>query len=274
MSKSKVKTFLAYLDSSNPLLRLHPFVKVLALLVFNLVAWLVEAPYPLLAYLLALVFLYPFLRVSMRNLIRALPYLLLVAQAVTLGYLVGSKIPGSVVYFSLPWGTYVSDRTLMFMASVMLRISCMVLGSTLVFISLRDVDLVYGFKSVGLPFAAAFTVNLSMRFSMLFMEDYARIRDAMVLKGAHLDSGGLVERARLTSLMGVPLMVLALKRMQDLSYVLELRGFPPKGKRTYVYEFVWRPVDAIAAAILLILLFSTVALRLTGFLSFPGWPFL
>ncbi|MEM1690988.1 MAG: energy-coupling factor transporter transmembrane component T, partial [Thermofilaceae archaeon] len=222
-------------------------MKVLALIIFNVVAWIIEAPIPLLAYFVALASLYPVLRVPFRSLAKALPYLLLVAQAVTVSYILGSKIPGSVVYFELPWGSFVSDRTLMYMVTVMLRISCMILGSTLVFLSLRDVDLVYGLMGLGFPFTAAFTIALSMRFSILFIEDYARISEAMLLKGARLDAGNVIERAHSVLLTGVPLMVLALKRMQELSYVLELKGFLPKGKRTYIYEFVWKQEDVVAA---------------------------
>jgi len=273
MDKLKTKTFLTYLDSSNPLLLLHPCVKVLALIIFNVVAWIIEAPIPLLAYFIALASLYPVLRVPFRSLAKALPYLLLVAQAVTVSYILGSKIPGSVVYFELPWGSFVSDRTLMYMVTVMLRISCMILGSTLVFLSLRDVDLVYGLMGLGFPFTAAFTIALSMRFSILFIEDYARISEAMLLKGARLDAGNVIERAHSVLLTGVPLMVLALKRMQELSYVLELKGFPPKGKRTYIYEFVWKQEDVVAAILLAVLLATSALLRILGLFGFPGWPF-
>jgi len=270
----RVRTFVSYVEGGSPLLKLHPSVKVLALISLNLTAWVIEAIVPLLALLACLLLLYPLLRAPLRSLSRALPYMLLVAQAVTLSYLLGSRVPGSRVYLALPWGAFVTERTLMLMASVVLRIACMVLASTLVFLSLRDVDVVYGFRGLGIPFAAAFTVNLSMRFATLFIEDYARIRDAMLLKGARLDSGGILERARLISMMGIPLMVLALRRMHDLSYVLEARGFPPRGRRTYIYEFRWSPADRAAAAALLALPALSAALRALGVFSFPGWPFL
>jgi energy-coupling factor transport system permease protein len=156
---------------------------------------------------------------------------------------------------------------------VMLRIAGMLVGSTLIFLSLRDVDVVYGLKSIGVPFAAAFVFNLAMRFSALFLDDYAKVRDAMLLKGVRLDVGGPLERAKLLSRTAVPLMVIAVRRMQDLSFALELKGFPPKGKRTYIYTFRWKLADIIALALLIVIVISVVALKVaTRLLSFPGWP--
>jgi energy-coupling factor transporter transmembrane protein EcfT len=273
MSEGKVRTFFAYVDERFLLVRAHPAVKIVALIVLNVVPWLVEAPVPLAAFLASLLLLATVLRAPLGKLKNYLVYILLVAQAVVLSYALGSKIPGSVAYVKYPWGCYVTEMTFLYMAMVMLRIAGMLVGSTLIFLSLRDVDVVYGLKSLGVPFAAAFVFNLAMRFSALFLDDYAKVRDAMLLKGVRLDVGGPLERAKLLSRTAVPLMVIAVRRMQDLSFALELKGFPPKGKRTYIYTFRWKLADTIALALLIVIVISVVALKVaTRLLSFPGWP--
>ncbi len=274
MGGGRVRTLFGYVEESCLLTRAHPVVKVLSLVALNVLAWLIEAPVPLAIYLSGLLLAAALARAPLRRLKGYLPYLLLVAQAVVLSYALGSRIPGAVVYATLPWGCYVSDRTLLYMASVMLRISCMLVGSTLVFLSLRDTDVVYGLRGLGVPFSAAFSLNLALRFSALFLDDYARVRDAMLLKGVRLDAGGPLERARLLSRAAVPLMVIAIRRMQDLSFALELKGFPPRGRRTYVHEFRWSWADTAAAAALVATTVGVaVAKLLSPLLSFPGWPF-
>lgn len=274
MSSARVRTFFTYVDESYLLTRAHPVVKVLSLVAVNLVAWIVEAPVPLTLLLFSLLVAAILLRAPLGRLKSYAPYLLLVAQAVVLSYVLGSRIPGNVTYVNFPWGSYVTDRTLLYMLSVMLRITCMLVGSTLVFLSLRDVDIIYGLKGLGIPFTAAFSLNLALRFSSLFLEDYARVRDAMLLKGVKLDAGSPLERARLLSRTAVPLMVIAIRRMQDLTFILELKGFPPSGRRTYIYTFKWGPVEAIASAALVAATLAVIFAKVfSPLLSFPGWPF-
>lgn len=275
MESGRVRTFFAYVDERYLFTRAHPVIKVLSLVTFNLLAWFIEAPAPLALYLAGLLLAAALLKAPLAQLKNYLPYILLVAQAVVLSYVLGSRIPGSVVYVTLPWGCYVTDRTLLYMASVMLRISCMLVGSTLVFLSLRDTDVVYGLVGLGIPFTAAFSFNLALRFSSLFLDDYAKVRDAMLLKGAKLDVGGPLERARLLSRSAVPLMVIAIRRMQDLSFALELKGFPPRGRRTYLYRFRWSWADIVALAVLVSALVIVASAKLLSpVLSFPGWPFI
>jgi energy-coupling factor transporter transmembrane protein EcfT len=274
VEKGKVRTFFTYVDERYMLVRAHPAVKIVSLVVLNIIPWIIEAPAPLAFFLASLLLAASLMKAPLSKLRNYLPYLLLVAQAVVLSYVLGSRIPGNVVFIEFPWGCYVTDKTLLYMGSVVLRISSMLVGSTLVFLSLRDTDVVYGLKSLGVPFSAAFAFNLALRFSALFLDDYARVRDAMLLKGAKLDAGNPLERAKLLSRTAVPLMVIAVRRMQDLSFALELKGFPPSGRRTFLYQFQWSRFDAAAFALLTVATAGVVIAKIVSpLLSFPGWPF-
>ncbi len=268
----RYRTFFLYVEET-PLLDMHPAVKLLALLTINLVAWLLEAPIPLLILLALLISSYVLLRVPLSRIRRFLLYALLVSQAVVVSYALGSRIPGHVVYAVLPWGAYISDMTLLYMATMIMRFASMLVGSTLLLSAMRDVDVIYGLLSFKVPYTAAFAFNLAFRFSSLFLDDYKMIRDAMILRGAKLDEGGILQRARNYSRMGIPLTVIALRRMNELSYVLEIKGLGFKGRRTHLHEFRWSARDICAVLLLLGSLAAVAALRLaTDLLSFPGWP--
>jgi energy-coupling factor transporter transmembrane protein EcfT len=69
-------------------------------------------------------------------------------------------------------------------------------------------------------------------------------------------------------------MVIAVRRMQDLSFALELKGFPPSGRRTFLYQFQWSRFDAAAFALLAVAAAGVVVAKIVSpLLSFPGWPF-
>lgn len=268
-----MRTFFLHVEENSPLLRAHPAVKVLALFTVNLLAWVIEAPVPLLLLLVALLVLYKVSRVPLARISRFFIFILLIVQAVVVSYSLGSRIPGNVVYAEFPWGSYVTDMTLLYMATMILRFVCMLVGSTLILAVMRDVDIVYGMLSFKVPYMFAFIFNLALRFSSLFLDDFAMIKDAMTLRGARLDKGGILERARNYSRMGIPLTVIALRRMNELSYVLEIKGLSQATKRTYLYEFSWKTTTVLAAIMMIAVLAFSIAMRFTiGVFSFPGWP--
>ncbi len=268
-----MRTFFLHVEEKSPLLRTHPAVKVLALFTVNLLAWVIEAPIPLLLLLITLLVLYKVSRVPLARISRFFIFILLIIQAVVVSYSLGSKIPGNVIYAEFPWGSYISDMTLLYMATMIMRFVCMLVGSTLILAVMRDVDIVYGMLSLKIPYMFAFIFNLALRFSSLFLDDFAMIKDAMTLRGARLDKGGILERARNYSRMGIPLTVIALRRMNELSYVLEIKGLSQAAKRTYLYKFDWQTTSVLAAVVMLAVLAFSIAMRFsTGVFSFPGWP--
>lgn len=270
----KKRSFFIYIEESSPLVGLHPTIKILLLMAVNVLAWVMDAPIALTLLLAALLLAFKISRVPIARLKRFLLYVLLVSQAVIVSYTLGSKIPGEITFVNLPWGAYITEKTLLYMATVVLRLTCMLVGSTLILSVLRDTDVVYGLLGLGVPYRAAFTFNLALRSSIMFLDDYSKVRDAMVLRGAKLDSGGIVERGRNYSKMGIPLVVIALRRMTELSYILDIKGLSRKGRRTYLYEYKWYLKDilmvtAIFSAIVVALVFRFIF----GHASFPGWPF-
>jgi len=268
-----MRTFFLHVEEKSPLLRAHPALKILALLVVNLLAWILEAPIFLLALLTALLISYRAFGIPLSRMARFLVFAGLIAQAVMVSYLLGSKIPGRVTYLVLPWGSYVTDMTLLYSLTMILRFVSMLVGSTLILAVMRDVDIVYGLKSFGLPYSLSFAFSLAFRLSSLFLEDFKMVKDAMLLRGAKLDKGGILERARNYSRMGVPLTVIAVRRMNELSYVLEAKGFASSRKRSYLYEFKWNSLGICAALFLVGLVALALLLRLsTDLVTFPGWP--
>ncbi len=267
------RTFFLHVENDSPLVNLHPALKILALVAVNLEAWIIESPLALLTLLLALIALFRALRVPLSRVGRFLAFAAFVVQAIMFSYILGSAIPGRVVLLRLPWGTYVSDMTVLYAAAMVLRFMAMLVGSTLILAVMRDVDVVYGLKSLGVPFTASFTVSLALRAASMFLEDYFKVRDAMVLRGTDFSSGSVFERARKYARLAVPLMVLGVRRMLELSYVLEVKGVGLRRRRTYIHQFQlgWRGY-VVAAALVLAPILSLVAKLWLGVLTFPGWP--
>ena len=262
-----------HIEKDSPLLNVHPAIKVVALFSINIIAWILESPFFLLLFFIILISSYKIFSISTGRIRRFIIFTVLIAQAVTISYLLGSKIPGEFVYISFPWGTYISEMTLLYASTMILRFTCMLIGSTLILAVIRDVDIVYGLLTFRIPYVIAFMFNLALRFSSVFLDDFSKIRDAMILRGANIDSGGLLRRARYYTLMGIPLTVLALRRMNELSYILEIKGLSVGEERSYFYEFRVDSKTFITIAFLIGMPIIILLLRVfTNIVSFPGWP--
>ncbi|RLE80806.1 MAG: hypothetical protein DRJ51_05115 [Thermoprotei archaeon] len=268
------RTFFLYVEENSPLYRLHPLLKILLLLFFNLEAWIIESPTVLWLSIVGVLVLFKLAKIPLARLLKFLLFAAIITQAIMFSYILGSKIPGNVVYYEFPWGTYVTDRTLLYAFSMVGRFMLMLVGSTLVLAVTRDIDIIYGIISLKIPYALAFTVSLAFRFATIFIDDYFKVRDAMILRGTALDKGGILERARKYVNLSIPLMVLAVRRMLELTYVLEAKGLNLKGKRSYFYEFKLGSLGIALALTLITIPILTLFLKMSyGLFTFPGWPF-
>lgn len=270
-----IRTFFLYVEENSPLIKLHPLLKILLLLIINLEAWIIEAPLFLLVIILALLISYKLLRIPLSRIAKFLVLAIVIVQAIMFSYLLGSTIPGTVIYAKLPWGTYISDMTLLYTFTVILRFLTMLIGSTLILAVMRDIDIIYGLKSLKIPFSFAFMISLAFRMSSIFLNDFFKIRDAMILRGTNFSSGNVIDKARNYSKLAVPLMVLGVRRMVELSYILEIKGLGLRKRRTFLYDFPLKPYDKFLIIFLITLLtISIIGKFFWKIFTFPGWPFI
>jgi len=269
-----VKTFFLHIEDNSPLIKLHPVLKILLLIVINIEAWIIESPLILLIVLTVMILSFKPLKVPLSRIARFLLFAVMIVQAIAFSYLLGSTIPGNIVLLKLPWGTYVSDMTLLYAFTMILRFLTMLVGSTLILAVMRDVDITYGLISMKVPFSIAFTISLAFRMASIFLEDYFKVRDSMALRGTNFSSGSIFEKANKYSRLAVPLMVLGVRRMMELTYILEAKGLGLRKKRTYLYQFPLKASEKLAIVVLTSLMCLSIVAKVSSrLLSFPGWPF-
>ena len=268
------RTFFIHVEEKSPLLRLHPLLKIISLLAINLLAWIIDSPVVLLCAIVAVFLSFKIFKVPLARIGKFIVFAVLIVQAVMVSYILGSTIPGNVVYYRFPWGTYISDMTLVYAFTMAAKFLLMLWGSTLLLAVMRDIDIVYGLVSMRLPYYLAFTVNLAFRLSTVFMEDYAKVRDSMILRGTNFSEKSLVQRARNYVRLGTPLMVLAIRRMFEMTNALIIKGFEPGRSRTYLYDFSLTIKDKVISLLLVAAVVLAFLLKtFYGLLTFPGWPF-
>jgi len=252
--------------------RLHPLPKVALLLAINFVALIIEAPIPFISLIVLIAVGFKLLRVPLIGLKKFVVVVLIASQAVLISYLLGSSIPGKHVYIAYPWGTYVSEMTLLYAATMIMRYTTMLLGSTLILVTTSDRDIVYGAAALKLPYTLGLMMSLAFRTATIFAEDFIKVRDAMILRGASFHEGPLLERAKKYANVFTSMIVIALRRLMDIAYAIQAKGFGAASKRTYYREYKLKASDAAVTALLVLSVLAAYFLRYSvGVFAFPGW---
>jgi energy-coupling factor transport system permease protein len=243
------------------------------LIAFNFIALMLESPVPLVVLAVIIILAFKFSKIPLQDIRKFAIVVLIASQAVLISYLLGSGIKGSIVYVFFPWGTFISDMTLLYAFTMIMRYTCMLLGSTLILSATNDRDITYGLATMHVPHAVTFVLTLAFRSTTIFIEDYQKVRDAMIMRGANFSKGSILERTRKLGYIFVSLIVIALRRVMETAYAIEAKGISVPVKRTYLHRYPTGVAEITEAALL------TAAMVVTWLgrywfhvFSFPGWP--
>jgi energy-coupling factor transport system permease protein len=253
--------------------RLNPFTKLSILLVVSLIAWLNANIVWMLLLIVLTLTLFKLARVPFGSLKRIWAAAFLTIQTAAISYILASRIPGNVLWYTFPWGTYISDLTVIFALTISMRYFAFMVVGTLFGATTRDRDIVYMIRRVHLPYAIGFMVSLGFRTMSTFIGDFITMREAQTGKGKDFTKGNPISRARKYIDLFTPLAVMSIRRMMEISNAVESKGFRSRGKREYYYQVPTSHLDiGIRVSMIALLIVVFVSNFYIKYLSFRSWP--
>ncbi len=137
------------------------------------------------------------------------------------------------------------------------RLVLLVVATSLLTFTTSPVELADGmerllapFRRVGVPaHELAMMMTIALRFIPTLLEETEKIMKAQMARGADLDTGGPLRRARALVPVLVPLFVSAFRRAEELAVAMEARGYRGGEGRTRMKRLRYRVRDAVAAAV-------------------------
>ncbi|MDR1066076.1 MAG: energy-coupling factor transporter transmembrane protein EcfT [Clostridiales bacterium] len=96
----------------------------------------------------------------------------------------------------------------------------------------------------------AMMMTIALRFIPVLLEETEKIIKAQKARGADLDTGGLIKKAKGLTPILVPLFVSAFRRADDLALAMESRCYRGDVGRTRMKTLAFSKTDYIAAAVL------------------------
>ncbi|QSX07458.1 energy-coupling factor transporter transmembrane protein EcfT [Alkalibacter rhizosphaerae] len=157
-------------------------------------------------------------------------------------------------------------RVATFMA---LRLIFLVTGTSLMTLTTSPIALTDGieYSLRGVPFVRKYAHELAMmmtialRFIPTLMEETDRIMKAQKARGADLDSGNLLQRAKNLIPILVPLFVSAFRRADELAIAMEARCYRGGENRTRMHELKFHGRDMYAYVATFVMVFAVFMTR-------------
>lgn len=148
------------------------------------------------------------------------------------------------------WVFEIYDGGLYFAAKMFLRLTYLVIGSSVLTLTTTPVDLTHAIESLLKPLKVikvpvhelALIMSLALSFIPSLIEETDRIIRAQKARGANFDTGGLVKRAKAFVPILIPLFVGGLRRAEELANAMNSRCYEGSTKRTQmrVMKLTWR----------------------------------
>lgn len=253
-----------YFPGNSLIHRLDPRFKIVITLVYILMLFTgssviclsVGALYTIMAVLLSKIPVKMFVK-SIRPL---MPFLLLTAALNVL------FISGGEVYFKWHFIKITSDGVSMSVFMI-IRIVLLIMGSSLLTyttspITLTDAieRLLSPLKKIKLPVhELAMMMSIALRFIPTLIEETDKIMSAQKARGAEIDTGSLVVRAKNMVAILVPLFISAFRRADELATAMECRCYSGGNGRTRLRQLKSAGRDYIAIAVTLIFYAAALA---------------
>ncbi len=104
-------------------------------------------------------------------------------------------------------------------------------------------------------------MTIALRFIPTLVEETDKIMAAQKARGAELDSGGLIKKAKALIPVLIPLFVSAFKRANELATAMECRCYRGGEGRTRLKQLKTAPRDYVAMVVMILLLAAIIVLN-------------
>lgn len=104
----------------------------------------------------------------------------------------------------------------------------------------------------------AMTMTIALRFIPTLIEEIEKIMAAQKSRGAEMDSGGLIHRAKALIPVIIPLFISSFRRAGELAYAMECRCYRGGAGRTKMKVMRFSARDFLALAVVLILITAII----------------
>lgn len=252
-----------YYPANSKLHRLDPRVKIMGTLLYLVSLFCFGSIW---GYVVATVFLVGVIRVSkvpFKFIVKGLRPVIMLLMITVIFNLFLTKT-GNVIWEA--WILQITDEGLKSAGLMTIRLIYLILGSSIMTFTTTPNDLTDGIEKLLWPLRKielpvheiAMMMSIALRFIPILLEETDKIMKAQIARGADLESGNIIQKAKAMIPILVPLFVSAFRRANDLAMAMEARCYRGGEGRTKMKPLVYERKDYIAYAIIIVYLVVAV----------------
>ena len=253
-----------YYPSDSKLHRLDPRVKILCTLLYLISLFLFQNIW---GYLVATVFLALVIKLSkvpFKFIVKGLkPILMLLLFTVLLNLFLTRT--GDVIFEF--WILQVTDQGIRTAVFMIIRLVYLILGSSIMTFTTTPNALTDGIEKLLWPLRKikfpvheiAMMMSIALRFIPILLEETDKIMKAQIARGANLESGNIIQKAKAMIPILVPLFVSAFRRANDLAMAMEARCYRGGEGRTKMKPLMYKKKDYVAYGITILYMVVSIA---------------
>ncbi len=243
-----------YYPSGSKLHRLDPRVKIVCTLLYLISLFLINNIWGYLVATDFLAFVIRSSKVPFKYIMRGLKPVIMLLAITVLFNLFGSKNGKILVEF---WIFTITTEGVKIAAFMMIRLIYLILGSSIMTFTTTPNALTDGIEKLLWPLnkihvpvhEIAMMMSIALRFIPILLEETDKIMKAQIARGADLESGNIIQKAKAMIPILVPLFVSAFRRANDLAMAMEARCYRGGEGRTKMKPLVYTKNDYIAYAV-------------------------
>jgi len=252
-----------YIHADTVLHRLAPWIKIVLTLIYATSVLLLSSPVSYMIYILFTTLLVKISKVTLKKIVKGLKPLiwLLVFTAIFNIFLIPGKVLFEIFSFTATYeGVYEAIR-------LSLKLILLVIGTSLLTLTTKPIAITDGIEKILKPLdkihfpshELAMMMSIALRFIPTIADETDRIMKAQRSRGADMENGNILKRAKMITSAVIPLLTSAFKRAEELAVAMDARCYNGKN-RTRMREVRASGTDAFAALVMIIVSAVTVIL--------------
>ena len=240
-----------YYPAKSVIHRLDPRVKIVCTLLFLISLFLQNS---ILGYVIATLFLGAVIcssRVPLKFIVKGLKPVIMLLMITVLFNLFLTREGSELVHI---WIFRITDKGLRIAVYMAIRLTYLIMGSSIMTFTTTPNSLTDGIEKLLHPLnrikvpvhEVAMMMSIALRFIPILLEETDKIMKAQIARGADLESGNIIQKAKAMIPILVPLFVSAFRRANDLAMAMEARCYRGGDGRTKMKPLVYNGRDRAA----------------------------
>ncbi|MEG2016121.1 MAG: energy-coupling factor transporter transmembrane component T [Oscillospiraceae bacterium] len=255
-----------FFPGNSVLHRIDPRMKIVLTLAFIVIIFMCKNFFSLAVMVVALAVMVASSKISIKLMLRGIkPILFIIVFTAVLNifYTNTGRVLWEYSFIKITTG---GIYTAIFMA---VRIICLIIASSLLTYTTSPTMITDGLERLLSPLkfmksgvhTVAMMMTIALRFIPTLIEEFDKITNAQKARGADLETGGLIQRAKALVPIFIPLFVTSFRRAYELAFAMECRCYRGGEGRTRMKQMKLAMVDYASVITMIVICVGVVLLN-------------